>query len=71
MIVILIHSIVPPEKIFENKYSPQIETREINGGFVELLKNEQGFTVSRLISTDPKMYLDEKYEPGTQYGQNL
>lgn len=63
----ILHSIISPYDIFFNmdELRPVPEYRNINGGMVEL---ENG-RVKRLISTDPKMYLDGRYQPYTKYGE--
>lgn len=37
------------------------------GGLVQGVLGEQGLTVARLVSTDPAMYLDPRYQPGAVY----
>jgi hypothetical protein len=36
------------------------------GGYLEGTQGPDGLTVERLISTDPTMYLDSRYAPGSR-----
>ena len=66
----LLYTMVPYESIFQQTdaaQDPQTETRPIRGGFVELVRENGGeYTVSRIISTDPRMYLGG-LSPGDKY----
>lgn len=63
----LLHSIADPLQVF---YMPPggaaVQCQEIPGGhgIVEGVRENGGFTVSRLISTDPRAYLNPQYAPG-------
>lgn len=46
---------------------PEISIKPFEGGYIEGFDTPQGFQVSRLMSTDPKLYLDKKYMPGGVY----
>ena len=61
----ILHSIVSPSDIFCNTgmRKPQTVCRRIDGGLLEL----RGGRVERLISTDPRLYLDRRYYPYTPY----
>ena len=61
----ILHSIVSPRDIFYNRTDNvrPAEYRRISGGLVELDNGR----VKRLISTDPKMYLDKRYFPYSQF----
>lgn len=61
----ILHSIVSPADIFFTADVPKPEYRQIKGGIVEL----SGGTVKRLISTDPRLYLDKRYAPYTKFGK--
>lgn len=63
----LLYSIVPYEKIFESPAPTAPEFKRISGGYVELSKNESGYEVSRVISTDPRVYLNERFYPGSVF----
>lgn len=65
----LLYTIMPLEAIFPPG-EPQTEFRQIKGGYVELNRNDGELQVSRLISTDPSLYLHgpqpgDKYHPGS------
>jgi hypothetical protein len=64
----LLYTIIPYEEIFPAECDMQIETKPIHGGFVELARTKEGMNVSRLISTDPRMYLKGP-TPGERYRQ--
>lgn len=67
----LLHTIVPFEAIFgspgqagalpSDTASPAGRECRVPGGLLELDGNGR---VSRLISTDPRLYLDPRYAPG-------
>ena len=61
----ILHSIVSLSDIFCNTdvQAPAPEYRQINGGLIEV---ENG-KVRRLISTDPRLYLDKRYFPRSEY----
>ena len=59
----ILHTINPIELIFPYEYKQQ-EIKSIDGGFVEGTITNDGFMISRLISTDPKMYLGGRYGIG-------
>ena len=63
--MMLLHSIVSLSDIFCNTDMavPEITYRQINGGILEL----DGTRVRRLISTDPRLYLDPRYCPFSEY----
>jgi hypothetical protein len=65
-VLMLLYTIMPYEAIFPPEGDMQLETKPIKGGFVCLLNTPEGKTVSRLISTDPKMYLKGP-NPGDKY----
>ncbi len=61
----ILHSIISPHDIFYNSEQAckKAVYRRINGGIVEL----DGKNVRRLISTDPRMYLDRRYCPYAEF----
>lgn len=65
-----LHTIVSEFDVFgspDDGYSA--ETRPLEGtvGFVEVLTVNGKAQVRRLISTDPRLYLDKRYQPGADY----
>jgi hypothetical protein len=63
----LIHSIVPYETIFGNSEDKDTELKEIKGGYVVLSKADEKKQIIRVISTDPRMYLNNKYKIGEPF----
>ena len=61
----ILHSIISPADIFCNMDAQERSTeyKRIDGGILEL---ENG-CVRRLISTDPRLYLDARYQPYSKY----
>ena len=53
----------PFEMIFPNSVARTV-TMDIEGGFLEGTMTPEGFSVSRLVSTDLKNYLKSEYSPG-------
>ena len=62
----LLHSIVPFEMIFSESNNNSTEIKKVKGGYVELTNVNGENQVSRVISTDPKMYLSKKYKIGNK-----
>jgi hypothetical protein len=72
-----IYSIVPYEQMFPSggaaqdalqpaAQDPQLSCRRVPGGLLEVSRSPQGEFVSRLISTDPRLYLNPAYLPGVR-----
>lgn len=53
----------PVDRIFPSP-QPEKSIMEINGGLIEGEKTPGGFKISRLISTEPGLFLKEEYAPG-------
>lgn len=51
------------DRIFPTEFSKTV-TMSIAGGFLEGNMTPEGFSVSRLVSTNPKDYLNSEYSPG-------
>ena len=62
----VIHSIIDPMEMMERQNDPGV-WQQVPGGLVQGVLGEQGLTVARLVSTDPAMYLDPRYQPKTVY----
>ena len=61
----LLHTIQPLELVMYEPASAAYEYRRVHTGYVEGTRSPEGeFCVSRLISTDPRHYLDPRYAPG-------
>ena len=61
----ILHTIVPPEQIFSQQ-APEYRYRKVNNSYLEERRLGEGYVVSRLMSTDLRMYLDPKYQPGAE-----
>lgn len=65
----VIHSIVSLSDIFynsgENEDSYTAEIKPIQGGWLEIMGQGDEKCVRRLISTNPALYLDKRYQPYT------
>ena len=59
----IIHSILDPLEMMQRNDPPRI-WQQVPGGFVEGVMGENGLSVTRLVSTDPAMYLDPRYQAG-------
>lgn len=62
-----LHTIVPPEQILQMP-AAQYAYKRVGGALVQGVAREGRFTVERIISTDPSMYLDSRYSPGAPMG---
>lgn len=60
----LIHSVTPIDYLMYPPNLPQFEMKAYDMGYIEGYKKENEFIVTRIISTDPKAYLDKKLFPG-------
>ena len=60
----ILHTIIPPEQIFPGDAPRGGECRRMHNNFIQGVNMNGVFTISRLISTDPKMYHDPRYAPG-------
>ncbi|MBR5485850.1 MAG: hypothetical protein IKV41_05010 [Oscillospiraceae bacterium] len=62
----LIHSVIPQNLMFPPEM-PASQIKPCRYGYVECIANNGGFTVSRLISTNPLAYLDPNFAPGSKF----
>ncbi len=65
----VIHSIVSLSDIFynesENEGGYKAEIMQIQGGYLEICGQNGEKCIRRLISTNPALYLDKRYQPFT------
>jgi len=62
----VLYTLIPEELIFSNQLEQKREMIEITGGLLEVEATEnREYRIVRLISSDPNLYLEEKYAPGT------
>ncbi len=59
----LLYTVMPYDAIFPPQPEGEPEERPIPGGYLELTHTSAGYTVSRIDSTDPRMYLG-RFAPG-------
>lgn len=59
----ILWTIEPIDRIFPTE-PPKSVTMSIKGGLLEGTRTPEGFAVTKLISTDPKLYLDPTNAPG-------
>ncbi len=64
----MLYTVAQPEEvtgewIAKESFAPRCE-RRLGTNVIEGVKTQEGIVLTRLISTDPRMYLDERYQPG-------
>lgn len=65
----LLYTNEPYEMIFAKDGAPRVKAITVPEGIVEAAGDNDGsLSVSRLISTDPRAYLNSKYAPGRKIG---
>ncbi len=63
----VLYTIEPYESVFGEECHADIKSIDVPEGIVEASAGEDGImSVSRLISTDPRAYLNPKYVPGSR-----
>ncbi len=60
----LIHSVTPLEYLMPPPPMGHMECMAFGGGYVQGYRTDKGLEVSRVISTDPAVYLDPQLQPG-------
>ncbi|MCD8106486.1 MAG: YlzJ-like family protein [Oscillospiraceae bacterium] len=63
----MLYTIISEYDIFTHN-DPPTQFMDISNGKVEYTVRGKNRVVKSLFSTDPKMYLDEKYQPGRRLG---
>ncbi|AEE96142.1 hypothetical protein Mahau_0944 [Mahella australiensis 50-1 BON] len=66
----MLYTIIPLEIVFKGtEEGAKIKEREIinyNGVVMEAIRQSDGrYRIERLLSTDPMLYLDEHFQPGS------
>ena len=64
----IIHSVAPHAWLLPQSTLPPSSCKNIQGGLLEGYETPQGFSICRVISTDPQVYLNPRYAPGQLYG---
>lgn len=65
----MLYTIIPTNIIFSNEENLNYDYSEktIDGQLAQVNKNSDGkYSLVRVITTDPNIYLNEKFQPGTQ-----
>lgn len=60
----IIHSVTPAELLLPPQEMPADDIYPFKGGYISGRSSADGFTISRIISTNPGVYLDKRYAPG-------
>ncbi len=63
----MMYTIAPQELLMEQPQLPQTRFCAFDKGFLELTGSGSNATVTRVISTDPAVYLDPRFAPGSPY----
>ncbi|NLJ16873.1 MAG: hypothetical protein GX346_07065 [Clostridiales bacterium] len=63
----IIHSIISLEDIFAEEYQPKTQTIRKNNSFISLDISGDKPRIKSIFSTDPKDYLNKKYQPNSIY----
>lgn len=63
----ILHTIIPLEQVIGNTDSVEYSYKGMHNSYIQGVNSNGKFTISRLISTDPHLYLDPRFEPGQQF----
>ena len=63
----LIHSITPIEQLQYPSTQATMQAKETSFGYIYGEECIEGFKISSVFSTDPAIYMDEKYHVGSFY----
>ena len=63
----IIHSVADLSMLLYQDSLPQLEECQTSFGYVQGRKTSEGLMIERIISTDPSIYLNNKYAPGSIY----
>lgn len=61
----ILHSIAPLSSLLPADETPAAETIEVSGATLSGRRTPRGFEVSRVLSTDPAVYLNAAFAPGS------
>lgn len=63
----MFYSIVPYDQLFPVKDEEyQYEEVSLEGNTIQVYRRDNKMYIKRVISTNPKVYLDAKYSPGNE-----
>ncbi|MDD2955201.1 MAG: YlzJ-like family protein [Oscillospiraceae bacterium] len=63
----MLHTIIAQEFIWGGETAARPECVRICQGYLEGVREGEALVVSRLIATDPSLYLDPRYAPGARW----
>ena len=63
----IIHSVTPTWYLMEQPAAPTMEVAGLDGGYLEGVRQGRDLIISRVISTDPAVYLKPEFAPGSTY----
>ncbi len=63
----ILHTIIPLDQIMQQSDPVEYEYREMHNTYIQGVNSNGKFTISRLISTNPRLYLDPHYAPGEAF----
>ncbi|MGN0650138.1 MAG: YlzJ-like family protein [Oscillospiraceae bacterium] len=63
----MIHTIISLYDVFASPQPEQVVTERISCGYAEYRSVNGKRTLSRVISTDPRVYLNSNYQPTKYY----
>ncbi len=61
----LLYTKEPYELIFQNQENNKTVTKTVNGVLLEGYEMPDGLYITRVLSTNPKVYLRREYSPGS------
>lgn len=63
----MFYSIIPYDELFStNEEEYKYEEIALDGNTIQVYRKDDKMIIKRVISTDPKVYLDTKYSPGSE-----
>lgn len=63
----ILHSVAPLWQLLPPDAQPQLSCVEFEGGLLLGREGQEGLQITQVVSTDPRVYLDERYAPGSIY----
>lgn len=65
----MLYTIIPYETIYPMEDNTQFEYEEMEyqGSLLQLYKKDNKYVIRRVISTDPKVYLNNSLSPGNEF----
>ena len=63
----MIHSVADLSMLLYQDALPPLEEMETPFGYLQGRRTQEGLMIERIISTDPSIYLDNRYTPGSIY----